>query len=159
MEIHIASGVGTGPTELSAFDSALFTAGVANFNLIPLSSVIPEAAKVIEHNEKIPKIEGGWGDKLYVVKADYRTSVPGVEAWAGVGWVQDKTTGRGLFVEHEGENREQVERQITNSLEALMETRDIDFGEIHMKVTGVVCEKDPVSAVVIAVYESETWRL
>lgn len=157
MEIHIASGTAEGPTELAAFDAALYAAGVANFNLIPLSSVIPPASKIIEFKDKITEIKGEWGDRLYVVKAEYRTSVPGVEAWAGIGWVIDEETGKGLFVEHEGENKEQVERHIENSLQALMTTRNIALGKIHMKVDGIVCEHDPVSAVVIAVYKSEVW--
>lgn len=157
MKIHIASGVASGPTKLAAFDAALHSAGVANFNLLPLSSVIPPRSKIIEHKERVGKIKGKWGDRLYVVKADYRTSTPGVEAWAGIGWVMDKKTGRGLFVEHEGENKEQVERQIEHSLEALKETRGMDLGEIHMKVDGILCEQDPVCALVIAVYKSESW--
>ena len=157
MEIHVASGTASGPTELAAFDAALYAAGVANFNLLQLSSVIPPQAKVTVHEERVPIIPGEWGDRLYVVKADYRTTIPGTEAWAGVGWVIDESTGRGLFVEHEGENKEQVERQIEHSLEALMQTRGIDFGEVRMKVDGVLCEKDPVCAVVIAVYKSEPW--
>ena len=39
MNIHVASGLGTGPTKLSAFDAALNAAGVANYNIIKLSSV------------------------------------------------------------------------------------------------------------------------
>jgi arginine decarboxylase len=157
MEIHVASGVANGPTELSAFDAALYAAGVANFNLIQLSSVIPPNSKIIEYADKISEIKGDWGDKLYVVKADYRTSVPGAEAWAGIGWVVDQSNGQGLFVEHEGENKGQVERQIRHSLKALMKTRGIDFGKIHMKVDGILCEHDPVCATVVAVYKSETW--
>lgn len=157
MEIHVASGVSSGPTELSAFDGALYAAGVANFNLLRLSSVIPPQAKITVHDDKVPEIEGEWGDRLYVVQADYRTSTPGVEAWAGIGWVVDEATGKGLFVEHEGENKQQVERQITDSLNELMKTRGIDFGQIHMKVDGILCETDPVSAVVMAVYQSQTW--
>jgi arginine decarboxylase len=157
MEINVASGIASGPTELAAFDSALYAAGIANYNLLQLSSVIPPQAKIIVHDDKVPEIKGEWGDRLYVVKADYRTSIPGTEAWAGVGWVVDEATGRGLFVEHEGENKSQVERQIEHSLQALMQTRGIDFGEIHMKVDGILCENDPVCAVVIAVYKSESW--
>lgn len=157
MDIHIASGTASGPTELAAFDSALYAAGIANYNLLTLSSVIPPNSHIIEHDDQIPHIDGKWGDRLYVVKADYRASTPGVGAWAGIGWVIDEATGQGLFVEHEGENKEQVEWQIEHSLRALMETRQIDFGEIHMKVNGIVCEQDPVCAVVIAVYKPETW--
>jgi arginine decarboxylase len=157
MDIHVASGTASGPTELAAFDGALYSAGIANFNLLTLSSVIPPGSTVHEHKIKIPEVAGGWGDRLYVVKADYRTSIPGVEAWAGVGWVIDDETGRGLFVEHEGENKEQVERQIENSLLSLMERRGINLGKIHMKVSGIVCVQDPVCAVAIAVFRSETW--
>jgi arginine decarboxylase len=157
MEIHVASGVASGPTELAAFDAALYAAGVANFNLLQLSSVIPPKSTVIEYDDKITEIAGNWGDRLYVVKADYRTATPGVEAWAGIGWVIEESTGKGLFVEHEGENKDQVERQIHQSLTSLMQTRGIDFGKIQMKVDGIVCEQDPVCATIIAVYKSEIW--
>ena len=45
MEIQISTGIGIGPTQLSAFDSALNNAGVANYNLLKLSSVIPPKSK------------------------------------------------------------------------------------------------------------------
>jgi arginine decarboxylase len=41
MQIHVSSGRGEGPTPLAAFDAALRDAGVSNYNLIALSSVIP----------------------------------------------------------------------------------------------------------------------
>jgi arginine decarboxylase len=46
MLIKISSGVGTGPTALGAFDAALRNAGIENYNLISLSSVIPPAAEL-----------------------------------------------------------------------------------------------------------------
>ena len=39
--IVLSTGLGVGPTALAAFDAALLDAGVANYNLICLSSVIP----------------------------------------------------------------------------------------------------------------------
>jgi arginine decarboxylase len=160
MNIKIASGIGTGPTKLSAFDSALNHAGVANYNLIYLSSIIPPNSKIeIYENKPIPKKElpGSWGDRLYVVIADKRSSVPNEEAWAGIGWVQDKKTGKGLFVEHNGESKTSVERDITQSLEALMATRNVNFGKIHMKVVGKTCGINPVCALVIAVFQASEW--
>ena len=44
MRIKITSAVGSGPTTLAAFDAALQKAGIENYNLIPLSSVIPTGA-------------------------------------------------------------------------------------------------------------------
>ena len=41
MKIRLSSGRGEGPTPLAAFDAALLDAGVSNYNLLPLSSVIP----------------------------------------------------------------------------------------------------------------------
>jgi arginine decarboxylase len=157
MEINIASGIGTGSTKLAAFDTALNEAGVANYNLIKLSSVIPPKSKIKVHNSGFIEKSGQWGDRLYIVMAELRVDTPNAEAWAGIGWVQDKTTGRGLFVEHDGNSEETVKRDITQSLENLMATRNVNFGDIDMKVAGITCEHQPVCALVVAVYKSSSW--
>src|SRR5438445_8079689 len=103
MQIHIGAGVGVGPTALSAFDAALNDAGIANYNLLKLSSIIPPKSEIIVHEDKIVHdVPGGWGDRLYVVMAEIRIDKPNEEAWAGIGWVQDPVTGKGLFAEHDG---------------------------------------------------------
>ena len=157
MNIYLTTGTGEGPTTLAAFDSALFNAGIANFNLIRLSSVIPPDATIVRPKGHTVPIEGEWGDRLYVVMAEYRTAEIGIEACAGVGWVVEKDSGKGLFVEHEGTNKEKVARDIQSSLEALMATRGVDYGEIHMELNGVMCEDEPVCAMVVAVYKAESW--
>jgi arginine decarboxylase len=159
MQIHIGSGIGTGPTTLAAFDSALNDAGIANYNLLRLSSVVPPGAKITVHNNHIDyKLPGEWGDRLYVVMAEMRVDTPNEEAWAGIGWVQDTKTGKGLFVEHEGHNEQKVRRDIAQTLEALTATRNVNFGPIHMKVTGKICTHEPVCAMVVAVYQSSDWN-
>lgn len=159
MNIYVASGIGSGPTKLSAFDAALNDAGVANYNLIKLSSVIPPESKIIVHKSPIPKnkVPGKWGDKLYVVMAEVRVDTPNEEAWAGIGWVQDPKTGKGLFVEHDGKNENTVRNDIKQSLEGLMATRNINFGKIHMEVVGKMCHHHPVSALVVAVFQASGW--
>lgn len=157
MKIELVTGIGSGPTKLAAFDSALNHAGVANYNLIRLSSVIPPATEIKISNKQLTKLPGQWGDRLYVVMAEMRVDTPNTEAWAGIGWVQDKETGKGLFVEHEGNSQKTVEEDIRQSLQALMATRNVDFGQIHMKVVGRMCKHEPVCALVIAVYESSSW--
>jgi arginine decarboxylase len=160
MKIHVATGLGSGPTTLSAFDAALNDAGVANYNLLRLSSVIPPETTIVEHESTIDKeiLPGGWGDRLYVVMAEQRVDKPNEEAWAGIGWVQDKETNKGLFVEHEGYSKAAVERDIRQSLEALMATRNVDFGPIQMKVAGKTCTHHPVCAMVVAVYQASDWE-
>src|ERR1039457_735460 len=99
MHIQIVSGVGSAPTQLAAFDAALLDAGIANYNLIVLSSVIPPNSELIEV-EGQPQTTGNWGDRLYVVMATAEASALNAEAWAGVGWIVNEETGQGLFVEH-----------------------------------------------------------
>ena len=157
MKIYIAPGKGIGTTELGAFDATLNDSGIANFNLIRLSSVIPPSTEVVEV-DRIPEIDGEWGDRLYVVQAHYETSIVGGDASAGVGWVIDDT-GKGLFVEHEGDSEEYVRTSITKTLTDLMNTRETDFGKIYMMVETVTCEDalKPVAAMVTAVYTAESW--
>lgn len=157
MNIYLTKGTGVGPTTLAAFDSALFDAGIANYNLITLSSVIPAGTKITKLHKKDMPVLGEWGDRLYVVMAEYRTAEIGVEVWAGVGWVVEKATGRGLFVEHEGTNKAKVSRDIQHSLQALMKTRGVDFGDIHMELNGIICEDEPVCAMVVVAYKAESW--
>lgn len=158
MIIKLASGIGSGPTKLAAFDSALNHAGVANYNLIRLSSVIPPQTDIQISDKSLTHLPGKWGDRLYVVMAEQRESTPNREAWAGIGWVQDKKTGKGLFVEHEGESEKTVREDIRDSLHALMATRNVDFGDVHMKVTGAMCHRDPICALVVAVYQASDWN-
>jgi arginine decarboxylase len=155
--IHVASGVGTGPTELAAFDSALIAAGVANFNLLVLSSVIPPGSTLVV-NEEAVNPPGEWGDRLYVVMAEQRASIPDAQAWAGLGWVQEAAGGRGLFVEHHGSSRTAVEREIQESLEAMTLNRGEMFGPIQMKVAGATCGDSPACALVVAVYRATPWN-
>jgi len=156
MKIYIASGLGSGPTELASFDAALNNAGVANYNLLKLSSIIPPKTIIKQTNGS--SLPGQWGDRLYVVMAEKRVDTANVEAWAGLGWVQNKVTGKGLFVEHTGESEKSVRRAISQTLEAMMATRNVDFGEVNMKIVGKTCTNLPVCVLVVAVYQASDWE-
>ena len=108
-KIPVTKGTGTGNTQLSAFDAALFDAGIANYNLIHLSSIVPEGFEPVV--EKV-NLNGGaeqFGYRLYVVIAEHRQGERGKQTWAGLGWVMTKSeTKKGLFVEHIGESKEEV---------------------------------------------------
>lgn len=155
MKIKITSGVGSGPTPLGAFDAALRDAGVENYNLIPLSSVIPPAAILERTRPALRPAE--YGHRLYVVMARHEATQVGEEAWAGLGWTQEPETGRGLFVELHGTSRRSVQSAIDATLDAMKAARPYDYAKNESQVTGVVCEGEPVCALVIAVYSSEPW--
>lgn len=157
LRIAVARGVGRGPTELAAFDAALHAAGVANFNLIALSSVIPPAS-VVDVVDRPIHPPGEWGDRLYVVLAERRTSTPGDVAAAAIGWVTEPASGRGLFVEHDGASLTEVEADARASLDALADVRGGGFGPPTVVGTDVRCDDAPVCALVVAVYGSVPWH-
>ena len=157
--IEVACGSGTGPNGLAAFDGALRATGVANFNLLRLSSVIPPGTHVQPVDGPVSHIHGEWGDRLYVVMAEARVTEPGGEAWAGIGWVQDPESGKGLFVEHEGHDEGTVRQDILDSLESLVAGRSGTFGPPHYVLRGATCTDQPVCALAVAVYETAPWTI
>lgn len=72
------SGKGKGPERLVAFDNALLNAGVGNYNLVRLSSILPLQAK---HKDSI---DLPLGSLLPIAYASYSTCEPGVKIGAAV---------------------------------------------------------------------------
>lgn len=159
--IEVSCGTGTGPTTLAAFDGALRDAGIANFNLIRLSSVVPPGTDVVPMTGPVSPIKGEWGDRLYCVYAEMRVDTPGAEAWAGIGWVQNEETGKGVFVEHEGHSEDEVRDDIEASLGALVKGRpDTAFGPPRYVLHGARSDDGtPTCALAVAVYETATWTI
>ncbi len=173
LRIDVAAATGAGPTALAAFDDALRVAGVQNFNLIRLSSVIPPGSLVsaassagaasepavidLRRGTDPQPVQGGWGDRLYAVWAFESAHVLGQEAWAGVAWVQDPSDGRGLFVEHEGGSEFQVREELSASLSFISRTRGLDHLPQQQVVVGCRCEGEPVGSLVIAPFATEAW--
>jgi arginine decarboxylase len=164
MRIPIVSGIGRASTLLSSFDDALRACGVLNYNLIPLSSVIPPAAEVVPLERYATQLDEH-GHRLYVVKADMRSDQGGVVIGAGIGWYQ-WGDGRGVFVEHEttAATREaaatELDYRICHSLRDLCDARDVPFksSQMRSKVTIAEVDDQPTSVLVLAVYHSEPWK-
>ena len=135
LDITVRLGSGTGRTLLSAFDNALQRAGVADFNLVTLSSVIPPASRVRMVDDVLA---GGHGDVLFCVRAEAYAAHPGDIAWAGLGWCVD-AEGAGLFVEHHGGSEESVLEQIEVSLADMRASRPGGYGRPHFAVASAHC--------------------
>ena len=150
--IYVTSGVGEGKTNISAFDQALVNAGIGNYNLIYLSSIIPKNFHVTIKRLKSKEVE--YGNKLYVVISHCDQNTFGKEAWAGLGWIQDKED-RGLFVEHKAENKKNVVMLIKNSLSEMRRSRPYKYGKIRYATASIKCKHKLVCAVVAAVYQSK----
>jgi arginine decarboxylase len=150
MRIDIVWGKSEGKTLLSAFDRALLNAGIHNFNLIPLSSVIPPQSVI--HETGTYTSSDRVGEILYVVISSLSSHKSNALISAGLGWVQ--TQEGGLLIESKGEfSREECEEEIRVGLTEMMEARKWS-GEIKMKViTHKV--KEIANVTVAAVYNFE----
>jgi arginine decarboxylase len=161
--ISVVSAIGTGSTLLSSFDDALNRCGVCNYNLIPLSSVIPPRHQVVLVDRYVTPC-ADFGHRLYVVKADIRSDVDGDAVAAGIGWYQ-WGDNRGVFVEHEvirgspAQARDQIISLIHASLRDLCMARDVPFNpnRIGTCVTAAPTAGVPTTALAIAVYREEGW--
>ena len=169
LTITLDAAVGSGATELAAFDSALREVGAGNYNLVRLSSVIPPGARLDIRASGSPppgtgdpserRIAGRWGDRLYCVYAARTAARDGDQAWAGIGWVTvEDGDGRGLFVEHEGGSRAEVEQLIERSLGDMCAGRPERFSAPSTHVVGTSCAGgEAVCALVIAQYQTAAW--
>ena len=146
--IRVVWGTATGPTALSSYDAALAEAGVHNYNLVTLSSVIP-AGPAIELAETAPDL-GPPGEALSVVQSA-ATAAPGERAAAGIGWARSDE-GPGIFYEVDGADPDDVRAEIREGLAAGRELRDWEFVEEHVRVESVAPEARHASAVVVATY-------
>ena len=126
-ELPILKATGTGGTALAAFHSALVGVNLGHYNLVRLSSVLPPGT-FVDATGTAPSPVGTWGDRLYCVYAEQRTTTPGEEAWAGIGWVQRLSgDGGGLMVEHEGGSEAFVTDSILTSLRDMVQGSEEQF--------------------------------
>jgi arginine decarboxylase len=165
MNIFVAGGVGEGSTLLSAFDNALAQVNILNFNLLVLSSVIPPGSTVQPVNRLADgAIQGQFGDRLYVVRAECRSQMAGDVLGSIVGWYQFHD-GRGLFTEHEMIGKSEVDvtvslrEEMINTLRDLCTVRNIEFdpSRVGSKVVVSTVRDKPQCALVVAVYEANKW--
>ncbi|MFB6217122.1 MAG: pyruvoyl-dependent arginine decarboxylase [Candidatus Aenigmatarchaeota archaeon] len=155
MEIRITSGTGEAGTRKGAFDKALYETGLANYNLVELSSIIPEGARIRRKNMETD--EERYGDKAYVVLSKSVATEQGREAWASLGWHYHTEDQKGVFVEYDGETEDEVTRKIEDAVNTLHQERRNSEAELHMEKKGIECDGNPVCAIVAAVYDIERW--
>ena len=161
--IRVTWGTATGPTALAAYDAALAEAGVENYNLVTVSSIVPAEAAV-EPVGTAPDL-GPAGNRLTVVESS--VTVGGDEdaargrevperGSAGLAWATG--AGPGLFYEVAGEFDEaECSRLLATGLAAGRELRDWTFDESGERVVAVEAPAEGyASAVVLGAYgESE----
>jgi Uncharacterized conserved protein len=95
-EFFITSGKATSPvSELNAFDLALKKAGIAQCNLVPVSSILPPGCK----ERKWRKITAGAITHAVIARMD---GDEGTTIGAGIAWAWEKDRKYGLVAEAHG---------------------------------------------------------
>lgn len=142
---------------MAAFDAALRAAGVADHNLIRLSSIIP-GGTLLEVCSPQEQLRGDFGAKLYCVYAAAYATERGDDAWAGIGWsLATDGSDRGLFVEHSGHGEDQVSSMITMSLIDMASGRHDTFALQEKVLSSAHCSGQPACSVVVATYRTADW--
>lgn len=151
--IRVVWGTGTGPTALAAYDAALAAAGVENYNLTTVSSIVP-ADVPVDAVGTAPDL-GPPGNRLTVVEARATAAgddPSGAPATAGLAWTVGP--GPGIFYEVGGTFDEgECRRRLAEGLTAGRELRDWDV-ETTETQTQTVEPPDAgfATAVVLGVY-------
>jgi arginine decarboxylase len=131
-------------------------AGVADLNLVRLSSVIPPHTEVVVVDRYPFGHRHRGGDRVYAIWAERRTSVAGEQVWAGIGWSRDPNTGVGLLVEHDDVSEHRVRSNITASLADMQAIRGLDLGPVETCLMGAMCTGAPTCVLVLCVSDIES---
>lgn len=117
-----------GPFQLVAFDNALRKAGIAELNLVTVSSVWPIGCKIV----KMPKLEPGTIAPIIMSKIS--SSTPGQKIAAAVG-IAISETSHGIVSEYHdvGVTQKTAARTAEAMVKYMMEKRGLE----PMKVTSI----------------------
>ncbi len=100
-EVFFTKGVGMHTHRLQSFELALRQAGIAECNLVRVSSILPPNCKIISKTQGLKKLEPG--QITFVVLADASTNEPSRLVGAGIGLAQPaKGDQYGYISEHHG---------------------------------------------------------
>lgn len=148
--IQIVWGIGTGETALASYDAALAAANIHNYNLVRLSSMIPESA-TIDVVGTAPDL-GPAGNRLTVVEASTHTET-GETVAAGLGWLQSAGSGGVFYEATSRESEDVVETELQDGLRTAERLREWDFENRRTKTVATdAVEETHTTAMIAAVY-------
>ncbi len=124
-EFFTTSGKAISPvSKLNAFDRALKNAGIAQCNLVPVSSILPPGCREAALKE-MPA-----GSIIYTVMARM-DGTEGMAVGAGIAWAWEKTGKYGLVVEAHGQmDRKSLKATLEWNMKEMAKTREIEITDI-----------------------------
>ena len=123
------AGCGRGRTELNSFDNALQNAGVGNYNLIRVSSILPPFCK------ESTNLDVQQGAVLPIAYSTINSSHIGDEIVAAIGvGIPTDSINVGVIMEYSAINPSvDVERTVKQMVEDAMKNRNIQVADVLLK--------------------------
>ena len=124
MRIAIVSGSSEGPTELNAFDNALYEAEIGDVNLIKVSSMLGANTKV----EKLPKLKAG--SMVNCVLSSLTSENEGEELIACVAVAIGEELGCVVEANGTNQNPEDIKNEAIEMVKYMMDKRNVKIKEL-----------------------------
>ena len=108
-KLFLTKGVGRARAKLASFEAALRDAGVAEYNLVRVTSIFPPRCKIITREQGVKLLDPG--QILYIILADNATNEPNrlIASSIGLATPKDKNTFGYLSEHHSyGETEERA---------------------------------------------------
>ena len=135
-------------SKLNAFDKALLKAGLGQYNLVPVSSIIPPNAKLI-NPIKLPI-----GSIVFVVMArtdgDPSEVISAGLAW---GWIKSKDGNirHGIIVEgHGNKDKEALKESLLRMCNEMANARDMILEKVDVKIESISIPNGYYGSVIVA---------
>lgn len=124
--VILASGAAEGGTELNAFDNALLKAGIANLNLVYVSSILPPKALI---TYEVPFIEKGTIVPVVIAKVLSDKAGEKIASAIAIGVGEEF----GVIMEHSGKgSKEEIEEVVKRKVEEGFRVREMELKELHL---------------------------
>lgn len=141
----LTSGKASSPiSELNAFDLALKRAGIAQCNLVPVSSILPPGCRE-NRRMKIPI-----GSITYTVLARMEGN-EGETIGAAIAWCWEKEKKYGIAAEAHGYMDQKALEEIAEwKIREMAKIREIEIEEVHLRIETMRVPMDNYGCVIAA---------
>jgi arginine decarboxylase len=132
----ICAGNGKGQSELTSFDDALKNSGIANYNIVKVSSILPKNAM------KREKVEIEEGNVLYTAFSAISSNKKGdVISAAIAAGIPDDNSKTGVIMEYSRNcNKAEAEQKVKEMVREAMANRGYEIKEILLASKEVLCD-------------------
>lgn len=141
---YISSGTGRSKYRLGAFDNALISAGISNYNLLRVSSILPAKCKQKKN------IQVKFGAHLLTAFASISSNHKGeqISSCVAVGIPKNKDE-IGVIMEYsDSASEEEVKQICKNMVEDAMQNHSIEIEDIIISsITGIVGDEEYLSLI------------